>query len=151
MASKVLKETKNISLLEGLLGKDLTRSFKEFCTCNTVTLEDVLNHNYNALTFAMDANKKYVTALTLSKVDMDNFEEVYDFIMKVGPEPCAVFESIWVGTDQDREEKLMEVKMKYREEREKQVRSILIDEEAARKAVEDALNEADQAKQQKRI
>ena len=127
MASKVLYKTGNINLLEGLLGSDLTKSFNQFCNCKTVTVEDVINHNYSDITFRMDANNKFVTALTLSSVDMDNFEEVYDFMMKVGPEPCAVFESLWVGNDEEKQEKLLEVKMKYRADRENKVRSILLD------------------------
>lgn len=136
MASKVLYATRNISLLEGLLGKDLTKAFGEFCNCETISLEDVINGNYTELSFKMDSNEKFVTALALSQVDIDNFETVYDFMMKVGPEPCAVFESLWVGNNPEREEKLLEVKLKYRDAREEEVRSILLDETQTRQALD---------------
>ena len=84
----------------------------------------------------MDSNEKFVTALELSQVDIDHFETVYDFMMKVGPEPCAVFESLWVGNDPEREEKLLEVKLKYRDAREKEVRNILLDETETRQVLD---------------
>ena len=89
----------------------------------------------------MDSNEKFVTALALSQVDIDNFETVYDFMMKVGPEPCAVFESLWVSNDPVKEEKLMEVKLKYRDAREQEVRGILLDEAETRAQLDKAINE----------
>ena len=56
-----MASTKNINLLEGLIGKDLTKSFKEFCKCETISLEDVINGNYTEYDLKMDANKKFVT------------------------------------------------------------------------------------------
>ena len=140
MASKVLYATKNINLLEGLLGKELTRAFKEFCTCETISLEDVINGHYTELSFKMDVNEKFVTALNLSQVDIDHFEIVYDFMMKVGPEPCAVFEHLWVGTDPEREEKLLEVKLKYRDARAKEIKGIMLDENETRQAIDREIN-----------
>ena len=141
MASKVLYETKNISLLEGLIGRDLTKSFKEFCKCETISLEDVISGNYTDYDLKMDANKKFVTAMSLSSVGIDDFEKVYDFMMKVGPEPCAVFESLWVGDSEEKAEKLMEVKMKYREQREAEVRNLLLDEKTTRDEISKAVEE----------
>ncbi len=129
MASKVLYETKNIKLLEGLLGADLTKAFEEFCKLETISLEDVIKGNYTEQDTKMDSNKKYVAALTMSRVGIEDFETVYDFMMKVGPEPCAVFESLWVTDDPDRAEKLMEVKLKYRAQREEEMRKIIMNEQ----------------------
>jgi hypothetical protein len=58
----------------------------------------------------MDTNQKYVTALSLSRVDINNFEKVYNFMVKVGEEPLALFENLWAKNDQDRLEKLREIK-----------------------------------------
>ena len=128
MASKVLKATNNIQLLEGLIGADLTKSFEEFCKLDSITLEDVIAGRYSEYDLQMDSNRKYITALTMSRVEIDDFEKVYDFMMKVGPEPCAVFESLWVADDEEKAEKLLEVKYKYREEREEAMRRVTMNE-----------------------
>ncbi len=110
MASKVLYETSNVSLLNGLIGEEVTKSFIAFCKTKTISLEDVINGNYDDNAFVMDTNQKYVTALSLSRVDINNFEKVYNFMVKVGEEPLALFENLWAKNDQDRLEKLREIK-----------------------------------------
>ena len=141
MASKVLYQTKNAKLLEGLIGRDLTKSFIEFCKCDVISLEDVINGNYTEFDIKMDANRKFVTAMSLSSVGIEDFEKVYDFMMKVGPEPCAVFESLWVADSVEKAEKLMEVKLKYRAIREAEVRSLLMDENKTREEISKAVEE----------
>jgi len=125
MVSKVLYQKKNIGLLKALIGEDLMKSFAAFCKSQTITLEDVLNGNYNESVFNMDTNQKYVCALTLSAVSMEDFEIAYEFMEKVGDEPCAVFESIWARDDYERLEKIKEIKDGKRSEHEAKRAKIL--------------------------
>ena len=110
IASKALYATKNVSLLNGLIGEEVTKSFIEFCRCKTISLADVIAGNYDENDLIMDTNKKFVTARALSSVDMDNFETVYNFMLKVGEEPCALFESLWARNNEERLTKLREIK-----------------------------------------
>ena len=146
MASKVLYATGNISLLSGLLGEDLTKAFDAFCNSRTISLEDVLNGNYTEADTQLDNNKKYVAALTMSAAPVEHFETVWDFMMKVGPEPCAVFESLWAGDNEERWEIVMEIKNKHRDEREAEIKKVKL----SREEIEAAINNMDSGTKGKR-
>ena len=47
MASKVLNKTGKPDMLRTLIGTELTYDFKNFITQKVITLEDVLNDNYD--------------------------------------------------------------------------------------------------------
>jgi len=109
LASNALYSEGNVSLLYGLLGEEVTKSFIGFLKCKTISLEDVINGNYDDNAFIMDTNQKYVTALSLSRVNIDNFEKAYNFMEKVGEEPLALFENLWAKDNQERLEKIREI------------------------------------------
>ena len=112
MASKVLYATRKPEMLRALVGEDLTKDFVEFCKQKVITVEDVINNNYNDSDLQMSVSEKFATAVGLSSVDENNLEVVREFVYKLGAEIGATFDSIWAHGDEIRLEKLVEIKMK---------------------------------------
>lgn len=111
MASKVLYKTRSPEMLRALIGEELTRDFTEFTKQQVITIEDVINHNYNDSDFEMNVSQKFATAVGLSSVDEEHFEIVREFMKQVGAEARAAFESMWVHGDEGRLEKLASIQM----------------------------------------
>ena len=111
MASKVLYATGKPEMLRSLVGEDLTKDFVEFCKQKIITVEDVINNNYNDSDIKISVSEKYATAVGLSSVDENNLEVVREFVYKLGAEIGATFDSIWAHGDEIRLEKLAEIKL----------------------------------------
>ena len=62
----------------------------------------------------MNTGEKYNTAVGLSFVDIEHFEEVREFVKKLGPEICATFEMLWAKGIEERLEKIEEIKLSER-------------------------------------
>ena len=110
MASKVLYKTGKPEMLRALIGEDLTRDFIAFCTQKVLSIEDVLNENYSEEDLKMDTSKKYITIVNLSLVDEENVEVIRDFVAKLGKELLATFYLLWTHGDENRLEKIAELK-----------------------------------------
>ncbi len=111
MASKVLYKTGRPEMLRALIGEPLTKDFVEFVRRNLITVDDVINHNYGEEIFDMDISEKFTTAVGLSSVGEEHFEEVRDFISSLGPEVRTTFETMWAGNDEKRLEKVAEARL----------------------------------------
>ena len=111
MASKVLYKTNKPEMLRALVGEEITADFVEFTREQAITIEDVLNHNYNDADLKMNTSQKFATAVGLLSVDEEHIEEVRDFMKKLGPEPRAAFESMWAHGDKKRLELLAELRL----------------------------------------
>ena len=111
MASKMLYKTKKPEMLRALLGEELTRDFIAFVSFQVLCVEDIIQHNYSEGDLEMNVSQKFATAVGLSSVDEEHFEIVRDFMKKLGAEPRAVFESMWIHGDEARMERLLEIKM----------------------------------------
>ena len=111
MASKVLYKTGRPEMLRALIGEPLTKDFVEFVRRSLITVEDVINHNYSEEDLQMDISEKFTTAVGLSSVDEDHFEEVRNFVSSLGPEVRTTFETIWAGNDEKRLEKVAEARL----------------------------------------
>ena len=110
MASKVLYQTNNPYMLRGLIGEDLTNDFAAFCKTKVITLQDVINGNYDEKIFEINSSEKYLTVLALSSANEENLEVVRSFIEKLGEEFLALFDSLWTIGDDERLETLMNLK-----------------------------------------
>lgn len=110
MASKVLYTTRQPEMLRALIGQDLTREFTEFCRQQVISIEDVINGNYNQNDLEMNTAEKFATAVGLSSVDDKNLEKVRNFVMKLGPEICATFDNLWIRGSEERLEKIAELR-----------------------------------------
>ena len=111
MASKVLYKTNKPEMLRSLIGEPLTKDFVEFVRRNVITVEDVINHNYDEEIFDMDISEKFTTAVGLSSVDEEHFEEVRNFVSSLGPEVRTTFETMWAGSDESRLETVAEARL----------------------------------------
>ena len=116
MASKVLTETNRPEMLRALIGSDLTRDFIAFSKKEVITLEDVLNNNYSEEDLNMNLAEKFSTVANLSRVDETHFEQVREFVKKLGSEVRASFESMWAHGDKKRLEKIAELHVKDMEQ-----------------------------------
>lgn len=111
MASKVLYKTNKPEMLRALVGEEITADFVEFTKQQAITIEDVLNHNYNDADLKMNTAQKFATAVGLLGVDEEHIGEVRDFMKKLGAEPRAAFESMWTHGDKKRLELLAELQL----------------------------------------
>lgn len=98
-------------MLRVLVGEEITREFVSFCNQRVITLDDVLNNNYTESDLQMNTSEIYATAIGLSQVDETNFEKVREFVLKLGAEPCSLFELFWVHGDDARLEKVYEARL----------------------------------------
>ena len=110
MASKVLYQTNNPYMLRGLIGEELTNDFVAFCKTKVITIQDVINGNYNNKIFEINSSQKYLTTLALSNVDEQNLEIVREFVEKLGKEYLALFDCLWTIGNDERLEALMNFK-----------------------------------------
>ena len=112
MASKMLYSTRNPKMLRALVGEDITREFVAFCNQEVITLNDVINENYNYRDIeVLNTAERYATIIGLTQVDEENLEKVRDFAISLGAEFGAIFDSLWVHGDESRLEKLAEIKL----------------------------------------
>lgn len=106
MASKMLYKTNNPMFLRGLIGNELTNEFCAFCRLNLVTIDNVINNDYDDNVFEEDLSVKFATATALSLVEEDNLEIVRDFVCQLGAEPAKLFDFLWTRGDDLRAKKI---------------------------------------------
>ena len=112
MASKMLYATNNPEMIRSLVGEDITREFIEFCQQKVITLNDVINENYTDRDIqVLNTAERYATVRGLSQVDEKNMETIRKFIMKLGTEFVALFDSMWIQDDDNRLEMIAELKL----------------------------------------
>jgi len=111
MASKVLYKTNKPEMIRSLVGEEVTQEFINFCKQKVITLEDVINGNYTTNDLNMDTSQKYNTAVYLSKVSFEQIEIVREFIKRLGEETCALFDTLWSKGQEERLEKIQEIKL----------------------------------------
>jgi hypothetical protein len=114
MASKILYKTNKPEMIRSLVGEEVTQDFISFCKEKVITLEDVINGNYTDDDLNMDTSRKYNTAVHLSKVDFEHVEVVREFVKRLGPEICALFDTLWAQGLEERLEKIQEIKLSER-------------------------------------
>ncbi len=110
MASRMLFRTGQPEMLRSLIGKELTNEFIQFLRCCAISIYDVIGNRYTDEYLEMDMSQKFITAVGLSFVDDENFEIVRDFMKKLGEEPRAVFEGMWAAGDEERLDKIKELR-----------------------------------------
>ena len=112
MASKTLYKTQNPKMLRALVGEDITNEFVKFCNQRVITLDDVLNGNYDELEIAaLNTAERYATTMGLSRVDEQNLEKVINFTEMLGNEFKAIFYALWTHGDEKRLEIIAEAKL----------------------------------------
>ena len=110
MASKILYKAKQPEMLRALVGEDLTSDFTAFCRQQVISVDDVINGNYNDGDLEMNVAEKFATAVGLSAVYEENLETVRNFVKKLGAEICATFDNLWIHGDESRLEYIAELR-----------------------------------------
>lgn len=111
MASKMLYKTKNPEMLRALVGEEITRDFVSFCKQQVITLDDVINGNYTEQDFNMNLSSKTSTVAGLAFVDEENLVKVRDFVKNLGPEFVRLFDTLWIRGNDERLEKIAELRV----------------------------------------
>jgi len=102
MASKMLYATNKPEMIRSLVGEDITREFCHFCNQRVITLEDVINDNYTDADLNINMAEKYATVMSLSQVEEDNYYKVKEFVEKLGNEFSSLFDTLWIGNNDER-------------------------------------------------
>lgn len=112
MASKMLYKTGNPEMLRALVGEDITREFVQFCNQRVITLDDVINGTYTDEDIQMlNTAERYATTMGLSQVDESNLDKIRNFVINLGAEFGAIFDSLWIHGDEARLERIAEAKL----------------------------------------
>ena len=109
MASKLLKSSRNPNTLRSVIGEELTADFISFCKQRVITIESVLNDEFDLENINMDVASKYATAVGLSSCSEKELLKIREFVKKLGPEMLATFDMLWAKDDQKKLEKLSEL------------------------------------------
>ncbi|MBQ8131437.1 MAG: ATP-binding protein [Bacilli bacterium] len=110
MASRVLYQTNKPELISCLVGDDVTKQFVAYCKEFHITVDGVLNGEYDLSTLDLNTSQKYAASIELSLVDDENVDKVRDFVKTMSPELCKVFDSAWVGDDEHRLQKMADMR-----------------------------------------
>ena len=111
MASRILYQTKNPTLIKALVGEEITEDFCMFCNQRTISLEEVIAGIYDETTLQnMSSDEKWATVVSLSNVDEEHFEIVRKFLNNTTPELITLFDTLWIKKDSNRIYQLNEVK-----------------------------------------
>ena len=122
MASDMLYATKNPNTLTAIVGEELTEDFKEFCRLPTITIQDVIDEEYDEEDLEIDLGRKLATITGLLKVDDENMPKVREFVKKLGPEMCKKFEVQWAGGNEERINQIYELRLMEKEEHENDIK-----------------------------
>ena len=110
MASKMLYATGKPEMLRGVIGKELATEFCQFCKQKVITIKDVIEGKYTERDLEMDTGEKYATIVGLSGAKEEEYEQVREFVMKLGPEFCAIYDTMWSRGEETRMEMVAEVR-----------------------------------------
>jgi len=90
-------------LIENKVGKEIAASFIAFAKTTQITIEDVLEGNYEAHEIPTTFDAKYALALSLKSASDEEISVVREFVKKeLGSEITAMFDSVWIGEDNER-------------------------------------------------
>jgi hypothetical protein len=117
MASKILYKTKKPEMIRALVGEKITHEFCKFCNTKIISLDDVLNGNYDYNYLSMlDETEKYAIVVELCNVDIDNLEVVRNFLSKLGEGYLTTFDLIYCF---DKKEKMDAIVEQYQKVKKK--------------------------------
>ncbi len=117
MASKILYKTKKPEMIRALVGEKITHEFCKFCNTKIISLDDVLNGNYDYNYLSMlDETEKYAIVVELCNVDIDNLEVVRKFLNNLGEGYLTTFDLIYCF---DKKEKMDAIVEQYQKVKKK--------------------------------
>ena len=109
MASKMLYTTKQTEMLRALVGEDIATDFVSFCNQQVITLDDIVNGDYDSSIFDMDVSQRWATTNGLLGVNEENVDKVSEFVDKLGSEYSSMFYRLWSGNNEKRKELVADI------------------------------------------
>lgn len=104
--SDIIYDNKGVirrELLENKMGHELASSFLAYAKNPPLSLEEIINGEYSSYDIPQSHDARLSLAMNLRHVDEKNVGKVRDFIEKnLGHENRAVFDSLWVGKNDER-------------------------------------------------
>lgn len=90
-------------LIANKVGDDIARNFMEFAKNPPLTLDEVLNGEFDMTSIPQSFSGRYALALSLKSVDNENIDKILVFIKHyLGSEILSMFVASWVGSDSER-------------------------------------------------
>lgn len=90
-------------LIENKVGENIAASFMAFAKNPPLMLEDVLENNYDFMDIPSSFDERYAMALSLRHANEQQIPQVRKFIEKeLGAEIASMFDSVWVGDNNER-------------------------------------------------
>ena len=109
MVSKVLYKVKKPEMIRALVGENIAREFCKFCNTKIISLDDVLNGNYDYNYLSMlDETEKYAIVVELCNVDIDNLEVVRKFLSNLGEGYLTTFDLIYCFDKKEKMDAIVE-------------------------------------------
>ncbi len=109
-AGKNVEEFLRVTL-RSKLREEWAEEFFNFYNIPTITVEDVVNKKYTEIDLPRDVNEKFAVVSSLLSATPNQVDECRKFIrLHCDPEYLAVYDLYWVGNDEERMEKLAEIK-----------------------------------------
>ncbi len=91
------------NLILNKVGKELANDFINFIRVPQITINDIMRGKIERTMLPKTSNEKYSLTLSLRWATEDQVEKVRDFVKKyLGGENLAIFDSIWIGNDDER-------------------------------------------------
>ena len=104
-------------LLENKLGDKISTQFVTFAEKDFITIEDILEDNYDSKDIPTKLDEQYALALSLRIADEQQIKKVRKFIANnLSGETLAKFDFIWVGKNPERAMIIAELAMELEEE-----------------------------------
>ena len=87
----------SMELIANKTGKDIATSFVDFAKTDLITVEDVVEGNFDISEIPMNIDAKFALALSFRSANFEQIVKVREFVGKyLGNELLAIFDSIWV-------------------------------------------------------
>lgn len=104
--SDIIYDNKGVirrELLENKMGRELASSFLAYAKNPPLSLEEIINGEYSSYDIPRSHDARLALTMNLRHVDEKNVGKVRRFIEKnLGAENRAVFDSLWVGKNDER-------------------------------------------------
>ena len=104
--SDIIYDNKGViarELIENKVGKEIAASFIAFAQTSLLSVEDIIDKNYDYNDIPLGFDAKYALALSLRSASIDEIQQVREFINKeLGGEILSMFDLVWVGNDDEK-------------------------------------------------
>ena len=100
-------------LIANKTGKDIATSFVDFAKTEPITVEDVVEDNFDISEIPVNFDAKFALAMSLRNANFEQIVKVREFVGKyLGNEILATFDSIWVEKSDEKAIFLQKLKEK---------------------------------------